>query len=100
MSNRVQYFIRTILQNSKLNREKIINNKEIYKLSISKNNQQNYNKIIKRKMSSYEPPLSFGGGPNNNNNNNNNNRIIYMIVVAGGAYISSFLTGKKGKKNL
>ena len=57
MSNRVQYFIRTILQNSKLNREKIINNKEIYKLSISKNNQQNYNKIIKRKMSSYNPPL-------------------------------------------
>ena len=93
MSNKVQYFIRTILQNSKLNREKFVNNKGNYKLSISKNNQQNYNKIIKRKISSCKPPLSFGGGPNNNNNNNNG--IIYMIVAAGGVYISSFLTGKK-----
>ena len=95
MSNRVQYFIRSFLQNSKLNREKFVNNKGNYKLSISKNNQQNYNKIIKRKMSSYNPPLSFGGGPNNNNNNNNNKGIIDMIVAAGGVYISSFLTGKK-----
>jgi hypothetical protein len=95
MSNKSPYFIRSILQNSKLNRDKFVSNKGIYNLSISKNKKQNYNKIIKRKMTtSYKPPLSFGGGPNNNNNNNNN-RIIYMIIVAGGTYISSILTGKK-----
>ena len=61
-SNRVQYFIRNILQNSKLNREKFVKNKKNYTIK----NKNNYNLILKRNYSSssHLPP------PNNNNNNN------------------------------
>ena len=96
MSNRIQYFIRTILQNSKLNREKFVNNKGIYNLSISKNRKQNFNNIIKRKMSSYNHPLSFGGGGGGDGGGPKrpNNGILYMFAAFTGIYISSFLTGK------
>jgi len=96
MSNRVQYFIRTILQNSKLNREKFVNNKKIYNLSNYKNRQQNYNRIISRKMSSYQSPLSFGGsGGDGGGPKRPNSGILYMFAAFSGVYISSFLTGKK-----
>lgn len=36
-SNRVQYFIRNILQSSKLNREKFVKNKKMYNEIIFKN---------------------------------------------------------------
>jgi hypothetical protein len=68
-----------ILQNSKLNREKFVKNKKLYIESICKNRQQNYNKIITRKMSCFSyTGYSFyeggnGGGPKD---------IIYMFVLA------------------
>ena len=43
-ANRIQYFIRSILQNSKLNREKIVNNKKKYAMMSIKN--RNHNMII------------------------------------------------------
>jgi hypothetical protein len=96
MSNKSPYFIRSILQNSKLNREKFVNNKGIYNLSISKNRKQNFNNIIKRKMSSYNHPLSFGGGGGGDGGGPKrpNNGILYMFAAFTGIYISSFLTGK------
>ena len=49
-ANRIQYFIRSILQNSKLNREKFVNNKKKYNIMTVKN--RNHNMIIKRKFGS------------------------------------------------
>ena len=43
-ANRVKYFIKSILQNSKLNREKFVNNKKKYIITNAKRN--NYNMII------------------------------------------------------
>jgi len=47
-ANRIQYFIRSVLQNSKLNREKFVNKKK-YIMSSIKN--RNHNIVIKRKYS-------------------------------------------------
>ncbi len=72
-SNRVQYFIRHILQNSKLNREKFVKNKKMY------TNKNSYNLIVKRTYSSSQfhlPP------PNNNNNNNNNFGFILLAALS------------------
>ena len=63
-ANRVQYFIRNILQNSKLNREKFIKNKKIYNDLYKKNT--NHNLILKRKINTNSYSLS----PSNFNNNN------------------------------
>ena len=60
-SNRVQYFIRNILQNSKLNREKFVKNKKRYTNKTNKTNY-NYNFIVKRNYSKFHVPP-----PNNNN---------------------------------
>jgi len=85
MYNRI---LRLFLQNSKLNREKFVNNKKKYIISTLKNRQQNYNKIITRKMTTYnKPPLSFGNGPNRPNRPNGDS-IIYMILAAIGFNIS------------
>ena len=46
-SNRVHYFIRNILQNSKLNREKFVKNKKIYN-DLSVKSKKNHNLILKR----------------------------------------------------
>ena len=46
LANRVQYFIRSILQSSKLNRENFVNNKKEYNIMNIKN--RNHNMIIKR----------------------------------------------------
>ena len=65
-ANRVQYFIRSILQNSKLNRVNFVNTKKSYKLMNVKN--RNHTMITKRKFGSssgYIPP-SNSNGPNNN----------------------------------
>lgn len=48
-ANRVQYFIRSILQNSKLNRENFVNNKKKYNMMFVKN--RNHNMVIKRNFS-------------------------------------------------
>jgi adenine specific DNA methylase Mod len=75
-SNRVQYFIRNILQNSKLNREKFVKNKKIY----NKKNT-NHNLILKRKLNtnSYKLPP-----PNFNNNN-------YWLIFAGAIAIVGYI---------
>jgi hypothetical protein len=89
-SNRIHYFIRSILQNSKLNREKFVKNKKICKVdwvSLSRNpnaihnqKKRNYNPILKRNYKSILKrnftTNSSGLPPNNNNNNNNNNMIL------------------------
>jgi uridine kinase len=48
-SNRLQYFIRNILQNSKLNRLKFVKNKKKYN-DLSVNNKTNHNLIFKKKF--------------------------------------------------
>lgn len=62
--NRVQYFIRSILQSSKLNREKFVINKKKYNMMIVKN--RNHHMIIRRNFgsSSNSQEPTFGGGPN------------------------------------
>ncbi len=40
-TNRIQYFIRNILQSSKLNREKFVKNKKTYSETIFKNKNRN-----------------------------------------------------------
>lgn len=77
--NRVQYFIRRILQNSKLNREKFVNNKKKHNMMTVKNS--NHIMIIKRHYTS-----SNGFIPPNSPNKNPNpfNSAIIAIIV--GAY--------------
>lgn len=95
-ANRVHYFIRSILQNSKLNREKFVKNKITYNSIKSKNKiNSNYNMIIKRKMSTsnYSPPqynsdFGGGGGPSG---------FGALFVCAAGFYFVTdrFYSGKK-----
>ena len=70
-SNRIKYFIRNMLQNSGLNREKFVKNKKVYNVNISKN-KNNHNLIGKRNFGSQS--FQF---PNNNNNNN------LLLYIAG-----------------
>lgn len=91
-SNRVQYFIRNILQNSKLNREKFVKNKKLYNNSLVRN-KINHNLISKRNFGTSS--FRFEDPKNNNKNNNNNNWVF--IGIAG--IVSYFVTGKFNKKN-
>lgn len=64
LANRVQYFMRSILQNSKLNREKFVNNKKKYNMTAIKH--CNHNMIIKRVFGSsfgYMRPNKEPDGP-------------------------------------
>jgi len=87
-----------ILQNSKLNRERFIKNKKLYVESIIKNRQQNHNKVVTRKMTTFsEPGSSFyggggGGGPKWTEG------IFYMFIVAFSYNISSKLLKKSNSK--
>jgi hypothetical protein len=74
-SNRVQYFIRSILQNSKLNREKFVKNKKKY----NDKNKINHNLILKRNFNTN----SYGLPPPNFNNNNNNNWLLFTGAALG-----------------
>jgi hypothetical protein len=62
-SNRTIYFIRNILQNSKLSKLNFVKNKKLYKNNIIKN-KTNYNLISKRNFGT----SSYGFPPPNNNN--------------------------------
>ncbi len=98
MSNRINYFIRSILQNSKLNREKFVKNKKIYNEYVAKRKQQNINTIIKRKFSTYSTPLSFGGGGGGPKKPNWNELLAMAAVAIGatmGIKISSYPFNKK-----
>jgi hypothetical protein len=61
-ANRIQYFIRSILQNSKLNREKFVNNKKKNNIMSVKN--RNNNMIIKRNFGSSSGYIPKFNGPN------------------------------------
>ena len=79
--NRIQYFIRSTLQNSKLNREKFVNNKKKYNMTAVKN--RNHNMIIKRNFGSY-----FGDMPPNKDPN----KYIYAII---GVFVGGYLMSTK-----
>jgi hypothetical protein len=90
-SNRTIYFIRNILQNSKLNRENFVKNKKLYKNNMIKN-KTNYNLISKRNFGTSS--LGFPPPNNNNNNNNNNNKGgPYILLIMMG--ITSYVLSKK-----
>jgi len=78
-TNIIQYFIKNILQSSKLNREKFVKSKKIYSETIFKNKNRN-NLIIKRKFCTYYPP-------SNNNNNNNGGNWVLVLMMATSSYI-------------
>ena len=78
LANKVRYFIHSILQSSKLNREKFVNNKKKYNMMAVKN--RNHNMISKRNFGSYLPP------------NKEPNKIIYAII---GVFVGSYLITNK-----
>jgi len=94
-SNRVHYFIRNILQNSKLNREKFVKNKKLYN-DLSVKNKRNHNLILKRNhnliLKRNFNTNSYGLPPPNNNNNN------YWMIFAG-AIVTYIVSEKFNKKN-
>ena len=83
LANRVHYSIRYILQSSKLNREKLVNNKKKYNITALKN--RNHNMIIKRNFGSY-----YGDMPPNRDPN----EYTYAIVCV---FVGGYLMSKKNK---
>jgi hypothetical protein len=71
-TNRIKYFIISKLQNSRLNREKFVNNKKKFNMMSVKN--RNHNLIIKRNYIS-QPP--------NKNPNSNPYTNIFMVMIFG-----------------
>ena len=93
MYNRVKYFIKNIIFNPNLNKDKCIHNIEMSNKIKYKNN---VNMIIKRKMSHSLSLNTNSSSNNNNNNNNDNDNIIFGIFVAAWALtISSKISKKK-----
>lgn len=87
-ANRVQYFIRSILQNSNLSREKFVKNKKLYN-ELSLKNKRNHNLISKRNFGTY----NFTMPPNNDDNNNNNNNYPdwkTILILAAGTYVVTY----------
>jgi hypothetical protein len=83
--NRVQYFIRRLLQNSKLNREKFVNNKKKYNMMTVKNS--NHFMIIKRNYTSSNgiiPPNS--NGPNKDPNSF---KLAFIAMIVGGYIVTN-----------
>jgi hypothetical protein len=92
-------FIKPIFQTSKLNREKFVKNKKLYNVSIINNRQNNYNKFVTRKMSSYsQQGASFYGGGGGGGGPNWFQSIIYMFIVAFSCNISSKLIKNANSK--
>ncbi len=81
LANRVQYFIHSILQNSKLNREKFVNNKKKYNMMAVKH--CNHNIIIKRNFNS-----SSGYIPPRPDKDPNEFMYAFIGVIVGGYLIS------------
>lgn len=81
-TNRILYFIRNNLQNSKLNIYKFVKSKKIYNETIIKN-KKNYNLNLQRKFSTnsfrYPPP----------NNNNNGPNWVFILMVSFASYFVS-----------
>ena len=100
ITNRVHYFITSILENSKLNREKFVKNKNKYNITLSKN-KANHNRFIVRKMTTFvRPPLSFGndGGNGNGPNNPFNGGGPYLLFMAA-AGLSAYMSSGTYEKN-
>lgn len=72
-TNRIKRFIISIIQNSKLNREKFVDNKKRFNMMSVKN--RNHNLIIKRNFSSMSP--------SNKNPNHNPYTNIFMVMIFG-----------------
>jgi hypothetical protein len=83
LANRVHYCIRSILQISKLNREKFVNNKKKYNMTAVKN--RNHNMIIKRNFGSYSGNMPPNKDPDD---------YIYAII---GVFVGGYLMSKKNK---
>ena len=74
-------------QNSKLNSQYFVKNKQLYNQSIIKNRQINYNSLIYRRFHSFEP--SYGGPNGDDNEPNDRNRMIIMFLASIWLYASS-----------
>jgi hypothetical protein len=85
MSSKINFIMRR--QNTKLNSYNFVKNNQLYNLSIIKNRQTNYNRIIYRKNHTFEP--LFGGPNGDNNDPNNRNRIVIMLLASIWFYASS-----------
>jgi hypothetical protein len=84
MSNRTYFIIRSLLQNSNLNRENFVNSKKKYNLSKSK---QGINRIITRKFHTNSIPLPiFGKGPGGNGPKL---PLVFILFASLSGYISS-----------
>jgi hypothetical protein len=98
MFNRI---LKSILQNSKPNREKFVKSKKLYIETTVKNRSQNYNKIITRKMTTFSKPgFSFYGGGGNGGGGGPKlpKGIIYMFIAAVSCNISSKLVKRANSK--
>jgi hypothetical protein len=94
MSNRTHFIIRSLLQNSKLNRENFVNNKKKYNLYKSKTKQTGFNRIITRNLNTnYTNYQTFGKGPGNNGPNYS--FVFIMFASALSVYISKELNKNK-----
>lgn len=85
-TNRIQYYIRNILQSSNLNREKFVKSKKTYNENIIKNKNRN-NLIFKRNFgtaSNFPPP-------------NDDDDCFYLIMLM--LATSSYIMHKKDKKS-
>lgn len=79
LSNRVHYYIRNMLQNSKLHRGNFVKNKKMYTNKNKNKNKNNHTFIVKRNY-------TFPHLPPPNNNNNNNNNIGFIVFASLSAY--------------
>jgi hypothetical protein len=84
MSNRTYFIIRSLLQNSKLNRVNFVSSKKKYNLS---NSKQGVNRIITRKFHTNSIPFpSFKKGPGGNGPKL---PLAFIMFASLSAYISS-----------
>ena len=81
MSNKTLYLMKSILQNSKINRTNFIKNKKIFNEYKFKNKQPNHNLILKRKFSTFQPFMMNGGG-------GDGNELIYLTAIIVGLYFT------------
>lgn len=82
MSNKTLNLMKSILQNSKINRTNFIKNKKIYNEHKFKNKQPNHNLILKRKFSTFQPFMMNGGG------GGDGNELIYLTAIIVGLYFT------------
>jgi hypothetical protein len=108
-ANSVQYFIRSILQNSKLNREKFVNNKKKYNMITIQNRNHNmiikninHNMIIKNRNHNMIIKRNFGllSGfipPNSNDPNKDPDYFRTVVALIIGTYIVTYIVTNRQK---